>query len=237
MSQVCQGEVAATLSGVPNHGAWPVQPNLDIFFPEVRSMQMAFIPESHMTLIGYSGVKVHVKRYFFYKHAPHSAVGVAKTSRMKLTDKQAAEKKAVAAQLLTIKENSYNNLMAMQTADMQEAEATNDDTQNMFEDGKVDQSINRVEARASVVEALQHDINVLSNIDDIDPTEEIQLGDIIKTNRGTFFVGAASDEFEVSGQKYRGISVDSPLFLALKGKQNGDTVEVNGTTFTLEDSY
>jgi transcription elongation GreA/GreB family factor len=156
---------------------------------------------------------------------------------MELTKEQTAEKKAVAARLLTIKENSYKNLMAMQSADLQEAETTNDDTQNMFEDGKVDQSINRVEARASVVEALQHDINVLANIEEIEPTEEIQLGDIIETDRGNFFVGAASDEFEVNGKKYRGISLDSPLYLALKGKRNGDSVEVNGNSFTLENSY
>ncbi|MCP9236839.1 hypothetical protein [Lewinella sp. JB7] len=156
---------------------------------------------------------------------------------MQLTKEQTETKKAVAAQLLTIKENSYQNMMSMQSADLREAEDTNENEQNMFEDGKVDQSINRVEARASVVEALQHDINVLSNLDEIEPTEEIQLGDIIETDRGNFFVGAASDEFEVNGKKYRGISTDSPLYLALRGKHNGDAVEVNGTSFTLKNSY
>ena len=156
---------------------------------------------------------------------------------MKLTEKQTQEKQAVIAQLLTIKENSYKNMMAMQTADMDEAEQTNEESENFFEDGKVDESINRVEARSSVVEALQHDINMLSNLDQIEPTEEIQLGDIIKTDKGLFIVGAASDEFEVDGRKYRGISLDSPLYLALKGKHNGDSVNVNGNTFTLIESY
>ena len=156
---------------------------------------------------------------------------------MQLTKDQMAEKKAVIARLLTIKENSYKNMMSMQTSDMDEAEETNEEEHNQFEDGKVDQSINRVEARSSVVEALQHDINVLSNLDDIEPTEEIQLGDIIETDRGNFFVGAASDEFEVNGKKYRGISVESPLYLALRGKHNGESVEVNGSSFKLVNSY
>ena len=156
---------------------------------------------------------------------------------MELTKEQQDEKHAVAAQLLVIKENSYQNMMAMQTADMDEAEETNEEEQNRYEDGKVDQSINRVEARSSVVEALQHDIRVLQNLDDIEPTEEIQLGDIIETDRGYFFVGAASDEFEVNGRKYRGISVESPLYLALRGKHNGDSVEVNGSSFKLINSY
>ena len=156
---------------------------------------------------------------------------------MKLTQAQQDEKKAVAAQLLTIKENSYQNMMAMQNADMAEAAEVNENEENLYEDGKVDQSFNRVEARSSVIEALQHDISVLSNIDNIEPTEEIQLGDIIETNQGTFFVGAASDEFEVNGKKYRGISTESPLYRALLGKHNGDSVEVNGTKFTLHNSY
>ena len=156
---------------------------------------------------------------------------------MKLTQEQENEKQAVVAQLLTIKENSYKNMMAMQTADMEEAEEENEESENFFEDGKVDQSINRVEARSSVVEALQHEINMLANLDHIEPTEEIQLGDIIQTDKGNFIVGAASDEFEVNGKKYRGISLESPLYLALKGKHNGDTVEVNGNSFKLIDSY
>ena len=156
---------------------------------------------------------------------------------MKLTQEQENEKQAVVAQLLTIKENSYKNMMAMQTADMEEAEEENEESENFFEDGKVDESINRVEARSSVVEALQHEINMLSNLDHIEPTEEIQLGDIIQTDKGNFIVGAASDEFEVNGKKYRGISLESPLYLALKGKHNGDTVEVNGNSFKLIDSY
>ncbi len=161
----------------------------------------------------------------------------SKRKAMKLTKEQQAEKKAVANHLLTMKENSYKNMMAMQTADMEEAEETNEESENLFEDGKVDESINRVEARASVVEALQHDINVLANIDHIEPTEEVQLGDILETDKGRFFVGAASDEFEVNGKKYRGISLDSPLYLALKSKHNGDSVDVNGNTFTLINSY
>lgn len=156
---------------------------------------------------------------------------------MQLTKEQTAEKRAVAAQLLTIKENSYRNMLSMQNADLEEAEETNEESENMFEDGKVDQSINRVEARASVVEALQHEIRMLANIDEIEPTEEIQLGDIVETDRGFFFVGAASDEFEVNGKKYRGISTDSPLYKAMRGKHNGDTVEVNGNAFRIINSY
>jgi len=87
------------------------------------------------------------------------------------------------------------------------------------------------------VEALQNDINILSGLDTVEPTPEIQLGDIIETDKGNFFVAVPADEFEVSGVKYRGISVDSPLFQALRGKKNGNKMEVNNNGFILRNSH
>ena len=156
---------------------------------------------------------------------------------MQLTEEQRNTKTAITERLLAIKENAYHNLMSMQNKDLGEAKETQEEDHNLFEDGKVDQSINRVEARASVVEALSRDIDILSNIDSINETEEVQLGDVIETDQGNFFVAVASDAFEVNGKEYRGISTDSPLYKALRGKHDGDVVEVNGNKFTLKSSY
>lgn len=183
-----------------------------------------------------SGDLVHYPRGLPNKR-PRQPLHWGKINTMELTDAQTAEKKAVAQQLLTIKQNSYKNLLAMQEADMGEAREVNENEENLFEDGKVDQAYNRVEARARVVEGLQRDIDLLSNLDNIEPTEEIQMGDIIETDQGLFFVGAASDAFEVEGKTYRGISTDSPLYLALRGKHDGDTVKVNDNKFKLITSY
>ena len=71
-----------------------------------------------------------------------------------------------------------------------------------------------VTARSQVADALAEEIAVLKGIETIDPTEEIQLGDVIHTDHGRFFVAVASDEFTVDGQSYQGISTESPLFQA-----------------------
>ena len=120
---------------------------------------------------------------------------------------------------------------------MAEARKTNEEGDNMFDGGKSDQVLNRVSGRAPVIEALQNDINILSGLDSIEPTGQIQLGDVIETNQGNFFAAVAADEFTIDGKKYRGISTDSPLFRALLGKQNGDTVTVNDNVFELINSY
>lgn len=146
-------------------------------------------------------------------------------------------KQAIISHLLAEKESSYHNMMRMQQSEVDAAEKSNEAGDNMFEGGKPAQVLDRVEARSSVVEALQQDINLLNGLDSIEPNEEIQLGDLIETDKGNFFVAVAADEFTVNGTVYRGISTDSPLFRALAGKRNGDTVMVSGHTFTLKNSY
>lgn len=154
-----------------------------------------------------------------------------------MNDNVPALKKAIISYLLKEKEASYKNMMAMQSSEVAAAEKTNEAGDNQFQGGKTGQVLNRVEARASVVEALQRDINILSGLDSVEPTPEIQLGDIVETDKGNFFVAVSADEFEIGGVKYRGISVESPLYQALRGKKNNDKVIVNNNSFILRNSY
>lgn len=155
---------------------------------------------------------------------------------MSIEEKNAV-KKAIITHLLEEKEASYKNMMAIQESEVAGAEKSSAGGDGQFHGGKSGQAFNRVEARASVVEALQRDINTLSGLDSIEPTVEVQLGDVIETDRGNFFVAVAADEFTVRGKTYRGISTESPLFKALKGKKNGEVVTLNDNKFTLMNSY
>lgn len=150
---------------------------------------------------------------------------------------QHIEKSKIIAHLLEQKEASYRNMMKSQQADMEEAEETNDASESLFEGGKVDQSLHRVEARASAVTALKEEIDLLNGLDSIAPNDNIQLGDVIYTDRGVFFVAVPEEAFTIDGVTLRGISTASPLFRALAGKSDGDVVEVNGSEFTLISSY
>lgn len=147
------------------------------------------------------------------------------------------DKKKIIAYLIEQKTASYDSMMKMQQSDMAGAEKNNEEEDGMFDSGKTGQSLNRVESRSSVVEALQDEITLLRGLDSIEANERLQLGDVIETDKGNFFVAVPEEEFTVEGVSFRGISTDSPLFQALADKKNGEKAEVNGNQFLLRNSY
>ncbi|MBC6992790.1 hypothetical protein QWY85_15305 [Neolewinella lacunae] len=147
------------------------------------------------------------------------------------------QKHAIVQHLLAEKEQSYRNMLESQQSDLATAEKEGEDEDSLFDGGKSDQAMNRVNSRASVVEALQMEIDLLNGLDSITANPEVQVGDIVETDRGNFFVAVAADEFSIGGKSYRGISAASPLFQALLGKKAGDKVRVNDTEYTLLRSF
>lgn len=154
-----------------------------------------------------------------------------------MTDTLPTIKKKIITHLLAEKQASYDNMMSIQNSEMKGAKLESDADGGMLNNGKKDQVMNRIEARASTIDALQRDINLLNGLSSIDPNEEIQLGDVIQTDKGNFFVAVAADEFKVDGTAYRGISTKSPLFKKLQGKSDGDKVSINGNNFQLISSF
>lgn len=146
-------------------------------------------------------------------------------------------KQKIIAHLMDEKQTAYRRMMRDQQYDLDMAGSVGEGEEDLSERGKIDEAINRVEAKSQTLEDLKAQIDLLSNLDHIKATEEIQLGDVIETNKGHFFVGVPALEFEIEGISYRGISVDSPLYHALQGKHDGDQVEVNGHIYDLIHSY
>lgn len=147
------------------------------------------------------------------------------------------DKQKIISYLIEQKTASYDNMMKMQQSDMSGAEKNNEEEDGMFDSGKTGQSLNRVNGRASVVESLRQEIDLLNGLDSIEPNERLQLGDVIVTDKGTFFVAVPEEEFTIEGVNIRGISTESPLFRALVDIKDGEEAEVNGTTFRLQKSY
>ena len=68
-------------------------------------------------------------------------------------------------------------------------------------------------------------------------TENAGIGSVVVTNRNTFLVSASIEGFEVDGKSYTGISTQSPLFQAMKGKRAGGTFSYKGITYTIQDIF
>lgn len=62
-------------------------------------------------------------------------------------------------------------------------------------------------------------------------------GAIVVTNHRTLFVSASLEQFRVDGHTYVGISTSSPLYLAMEGRQKGDTFTFKGTEYKIKDVF
>lgn len=145
-----------------------------------------------------------------------------------------ARKQAIINQILLRKEEEYASLMGTQQEELLEASHDHDEPHNPIEDGKVDQVTRRVELRSGAVESLAADVDTLKAMNYSQPFSEVKLGAVIETDQGNFLVAVPANEFEALGKSYKGISTLSPLFKALEGKGEGDSAEVEGTTFRIK---
>jgi transcription elongation GreA/GreB family factor len=75
---------------------------------------------------------------------------------------------------------------------------------------------------------------LFSQIDITSQHPSVQIGSLVKTNKGTFLIGVATQGILVQGIKVFGISALSPLGQKLLGKKIGDSIEVNGMQHKIE---
>jgi transcription elongation GreA/GreB family factor len=62
---------------------------------------------------------------------------------------------------------------------------------------------------------------------------KVGLGSLVETSLGWFLVGVSLGESDVDGQAIRTLSLASPLFMALRGKAEGDEVPWRGATVRI----
>lgn len=76
----------------------------------------------------------------------------------------------------------------------------------------------------------------LQNSEDV-MRNEVNLGAAVETDKGTFFVSASIEQFNVDGEEMMGLSTKSPLFQAMSGKKKGDTFSHNDITYKIRDVF
>ncbi|WP_027421039.1 GreA/GreB family elongation factor [Crocinitomix catalasitica] len=62
----------------------------------------------------------------------------------------------------------------------------------------------------------------------------VQLGAVVSTNLGSYYIAISIGKVDFEGQSYFVISPGSPIGQALFGKKKGDTAEFNGRNITIE---
>lgn len=123
---------------------------------------------------------------------------------------------------ITDKIQYFENLMA-------ETRASNNDTKSSmgdkYETGRemLQQEINNLQRQLN--EALNQQA-VLQKITP-DPSEKVQNGAIVKTNKGLFYISASMGEIVFEDHKIMTVSAESPLVKMMYGKKTGESFTVN----------
>ena len=80
-------------------------------------------------------------------------------------------------------------------------------------------------------------INDLQDFKELHPelVDEITEGNVVLTDKLNFVIGLSFKDFEWENRKFVGISTEAPIFSALVGKREGDKVEFNGISYTIEE--
>lgn len=84
----------------------------------------------------------------------------------------------------------------------------------------------------SSLSILNNQLSLLQNLD-LQKRDKVELGSLVLTDKGTFFISTALGVVKADKNQFFAISTDAPIFTVLKGKQAGDSATFNGTTYTI----
>ncbi|GEN72191.1 hypothetical protein [Chryseobacterium lathyri] len=130
---------------------------------------------------------------------------------------------------LTEKIQSFENLIA-------ETRASNNDTKSSmgdkYETGRemLQQEINNLQRQLN--ESLNQQ-SVIQKIS-VEPSDKAQIGALVKTDKGLFYVAVSVGEITSEKQKVMTVSVESPLVKAMSGKKEGETFAINSMVQTIQ---
>ncbi|BAP32868.1 uncharacterized protein CHSO_3831 [Chryseobacterium sp. StRB126] len=123
----------------------------------------------------------------------------------------------------------FENLIA-------ETRASNNDTKSSmgdkYETGRemLQQEINNLQRQLNEVLNQQGILQKITS----DPSEKVQTGALVKTNKGVFYVSASMGEIIFENQKIMTVSAESPLVKAMFGKKMGETFTINNVNQDIE---
>jgi hypothetical protein len=65
----------------------------------------------------------------------------------------------------------------------------------------------------------------------------VEQGAVVATDSATFYISVSIEQFKINGETYIGLSVHSPLYLAMKGKVIGERFLFGGREYNITDLF
>jgi transcription elongation GreA/GreB family factor len=88
----------------------------------------------------------------------------------------------------------------------------------------------KLEAQLQEALQMQDDLQRIANAA---LTDKVHSGSAVVTSQGNFFLAVAIGRLQVGDETWFAISTTSPLGTVLVNRQSGETVSVNGRSFTI----
>lgn len=138
----------------------------------------------------------------------------------------------VVREKISEKIQNFENLIA-------ETRASNNDTKSSmgdkYETGRemLQQEINNLQRQLNETLNQQHIIQKIT----AEPSDKVQNGALVKTDKGLFYVSASLGEIILDKQKIMTVSAESPLVKAMFGKKMGESFTINNTHQKIENIW
>ena len=84
---------------------------------------------------------------------------------------------------------------------------------------------------------LNKELQILESIDPTKETDKVDLGSVLVTDQRIFFVCVSIEQFAVNGKDIFGLSVDAPIYKAIRQASKGDKITFNGINYKILDVY
>ncbi|WP_417610419.1 hypothetical protein [Owenweeksia hongkongensis] len=123
------------------------------------------------------------------------------------------------AEFEKISKYQQDQLESINEADLDKSEMIESQTENMMREMRTE---------SQSLDHLKEEVNFLEDYKSFKNREKVGPSCIVKTNIGNFVVAVPEHEFTVEGEKFTGISTKSPIYEALEGKTEGDSISFNG---------
>lgn len=105
-----------------------------------------------------------------------------------------------------------------------------------YETGRTMMQIEEEKTKAQLMQ-LNQQKNELALVKRAAVSNIIDLGSLVKTNKGIYFISVGLGKVNVENTLYYCISNDSPISKILKGKRVGDEVMFNGSTIMIQNLF
>lgn len=151
-----------------------------------------------------------------------------------MSEEKLKQKHRIFEALLHKKQERFDQLSNFQEDNLESINDADLDNNSMMEN-QTEQMLRETRVENESLDHLKEEINRLEDYESFQQNDQVGPSTVVKTNIANIVVAVPQRTFEVDGEKYNGVSTESPIYQALEGKSAGDKVDFNGQQLEIKD--